>query len=112
MKNLGKARIYLSGAITGCDDYIQHFEAAEKQLTGEGFSVINPARILDQLPKDTTKYEEYMELSMNLLDMCDFICMLEGWEQSRGANREYGYALGMDKTIIKESLLKIEKIKK
>ena len=33
-----------------------------------------------------------------LLDLCDTIYMLKGWEQSCGANREYGYALakGLD----------------
>lgn len=53
------------------------------------------------LPQDTD-YEEYMKMSMCMLDMCDYICMLKGWQDSRGANREYGYALAKDKTIIFE----------
>ena len=47
-----------------------------------------------------TNYEEYMDMSIMLLNMCDCIFMLNGWQQSRGANREYGYALAKDMTII------------
>ena len=32
--------------------------------------------------------------------MCDALIQLEGWEESRGANIEYGYALAADKLII------------
>ncbi|MBO5208498.1 MAG: DUF4406 domain-containing protein [Lachnospiraceae bacterium] len=37
-----------------------------------------------------------------MLDMCDAIYMLDGWQQSCGANRECGYALAKDKIILKE----------
>lgn len=53
------------------------------------------------LPQETT-YEEYMKISMCMLDMCNYIYMLKGWEKSCGANREYGYALASDKTIMFE----------
>ena len=53
------------------------------------------------LPQDTS-YEEYMKMSMCMLDMCDYIYLLKGWQESRGANREYGYALAKDKTIMFE----------
>ncbi|MCD7724909.1 MAG: DUF4406 domain-containing protein [Clostridiales bacterium] len=91
-------KIYISGAITGTDDYMERFEAAEKALTEQGYIVINPAKINAQMPKETT-YEEYMKVSMTLLDMADGIYMLKGWRESLGANREYGYALGKDKVI-------------
>lgn len=45
-------------------------------------------------------YEEYMYIDINLIDLCDAIYMLRGWEMSRGANREYGYASGLGKTIM------------
>lgn len=95
------ARIYLSGAITGTTDYMDRFCKAEKELTEKGYVVINPAKVNSMMPVETT-YEEYMKMSMTMLDMCDYIYMLKGWQQSRGANREYGYALGTDKVIMIE----------
>ena len=92
-------RVYISGPITGVPDYMEKFEAAEKELVEKGFAVVNPAKINYGMPDDMT-YEEYMEIDIKLIDMCDVICMLRGWKMSRGANREYGYALGKGKTII------------
>jgi hypothetical protein len=43
-----------------------------------------------------------MDICLRLLDRCDTIYMLDGWQQSKGANREYGYALAKDMMIIKE----------
>lgn len=94
-------KVYISGAITGTDDYMERFARAEAVLTGIGNSVINPAKVNAQLPKDTT-YEEYMKMSLFMLDMCDTIYMLNGWEKSCGANREYGYAMAKDKIIVFE----------
>lgn len=37
-------RVYISGGITGVDDYESKFEQAEKHLISEGFNVINPAK--------------------------------------------------------------------
>lgn len=43
-----------------------------------------------------------MDVDLQLLDMCDVIYMLKGWQQSLGCNREYGYALAKDIIILKE----------
>ena len=94
-------KIYISGAITGTDDYMDRFADAEEKLKKEGHSVINPAAVNSMLPADTT-YKEYMEMSLTMLDMCDVIYLLKGWEKSCGANREYGYALATDKIILQE----------
>ena len=94
-------KIYISGAITGTDDYMERFAKAEKELTEQGYSVVNPAKVNAQLPEDTS-YEEYMKMSFCMLDMCDSIYMLKGWEKSCGANREYGYAIAKEKTIFIE----------
>ena len=70
-------KIYISGAISGTDDYMERFAKAEKELTEQGYSVVNPAKVNAQLPEDTS-YEEYMEMSFCMLDMCDGIYMLKG----------------------------------
>ena len=94
-------KIYISGAITGTDDYMERFAKAEKQLAEQGYSVVNPAKVNAQLPEDTT-YEEYMKMCFCMLDMCEAIYMLKGWSKSCGSNREYWYAMGNCKTIICE----------
>lgn len=96
------SRVYISGSITGIEDYMENFDKAEKELKSVGFSVVNPAKILSQMPENT-EYEEYMDMSMMMLSMCDSIYMLKGWEKSTGANREYGYALATDITIMRET---------
>ena len=94
-------KIYISGAITGIDDFMERFAKAEKELTDKGYSVVNPAKVNAQLPEDT-RYEEYMKMSFCMLDMCESIYMLQGWEKSCGANLEYGYALAKDMIIMYE----------
>ena len=94
-------KIYISGAISGTDDYMERFSKAEKELAEQGYSVISPAKVNAQLPKDTS-YEEYMKMCFCMLDMCDSICMLKGFEKSCGANRELGYAMAKNMIIMYE----------
>ena len=96
-------KIYISGEITNNPNYKEDFERAEDYLQREypSADIINPALVNSFLPKSTT-YEEYMKMSFCMLDMCDSIYMLQGWEKSCGANREYGYALAKDMIIMYE----------
>lgn len=94
-------RVYISGQITGTDDYIERFARAEEKLIKDGYSVMNPAAVISKMPKDMT-YEECMDMCFAMLDICEAVCMMSGWEKSCGANREYGYALAKDYIILKE----------
>ena len=94
-------KIYISGAISNTDDYMERFAKAEKELNKQGYSVVNPAKVNAQLPEDTT-YEEYMKMSFCMLDMCVAIYMLDGFEKSCGANRELDYAIAKDMIIMYE----------
>ena len=93
-------KLYLSGAITGTDDYMDRFSVAEKSLEVE-HTIINPAKVNAQLPSDTD-YEDYMKMSFCMLDMCDGIYLLKGWEKSCGSNRELGYAMAKGKIILRQ----------
>lgn len=93
-------RVYISGGITGVPDYKERFSEAEKELKEKGHEVISPAKVSDVLP--SMDYEEYMSVDLLLLSMCDAIYMLEGWEKSTGANREYCYAVEKCKMVIEE----------
>lgn len=94
-------RVYISGPITGVEDYNDKFSKAAEFLSKKGYDVINPTVIDDIFPD--LEYEEYMKLDIALLDLSDAIYMLNGWEKSRGSNREYGYALAAGKQIILEA---------
>ena len=93
-------KLYLSGAITGTDDYMDRFSMSEKSLEVE-HTIINPAKVNAQLPSDTD-YEDYMKMSFCMLDMCDGIYLLKGWEKSCGSNRELGYAMAKGKIILRQ----------
>lgn len=97
-------KVYISGAITGTDDYMERFAVAEKMITDAGYTAINPAKINSNLPEGTT-YDEYMKLSMCLLEMCNAICMLDGWEESNGSNVELKYAISHKKTVCFEKMI-------
>lgn len=89
------ARVYISGPITGVENYKALFENAENKLRYMGYEVINPARI----DFECLSWDEYMKVDLELLKMCDAIVMLEGWKNSPGACVERGYALGADKLV-------------
>lgn len=84
-------RIYISGKITGTTDYMERFAEVEERLTKQGHEVINPAKVCATLPI-TLGYEDYMKVCITLLDLCDTIYMMHGWEHSEGAARELSRA--------------------
>ena len=96
-------KIYISGSISNNPNYKEDFERAEDYLQREypKAELINPALVNSFLPKSTT-HEEYMRMSFCMLDMADGVYFINGWEESKGANQEYGYALAKDKTILFE----------
>lgn len=105
--------IYISGKISGREkeEYMKQFADAEKKLTEQGYTVINPARVNAEMPKSTS-YQVYMNMSKTMLEASDIIYMLSGWELSGGANLEFQWALnrGMmfmfeDVEYIKRSML-------
>lgn len=95
-------RVYISGPITGVDDYLWKFAETEKYLKHKGYEVANPAALNSVMPGDAG-YEDYMVMCFALLYLCDAIYMMEGWQGSIGANREYGYALGKGMIILEHT---------
>lgn len=94
-------RVYISGGITGVENYQSVFSAAEETLKAQGCEVINPARTNATLP-ESFSHSEYMDVCFALLDKADAILMLPGYENSRGANQELGYARAKGKVVFSE----------
>lgn len=86
--------VYLSGQITGTNDYRERFDKAYREVS-RYHKAINPVDISDALddvlpyPAD---YEDYMRADLDILKDCDAIYMLRGWTNSNGARREFDFA--------------------
>ena len=91
---------YLSGPITGHKNYRQQFARAAGALKEMGYAVINPAELGAALPLDQMSYEDIMKIDMELLATADYLVQLPGWEDSKGANRELGFAQARDLIVV------------
>lgn len=100
-------RIYLSGAITGIPHYKKDFELVETELLSKGYRyIVNPAELDEVIVNG--EYENFMDVCLKLIDMCDIVVLIPGWKKSAGANREMGYALGKGKEVVTYEDLEIE----
>ena len=105
-------RVYLSGPITDLprEEYTRNFQRAEQHYKTAGYEVVNPVKLgeqlLDLLPE--AKYEDFMIRDLEALRSCTHIALLEGWEDSPGANKEKQEAerLGLEIMQFKEIVKK------
>ena len=91
-------KVYISLPVTGTSDYKERAEAIEKVLTEQGHTVINPVKVCENLPKDTT-HKEIMNICISMLDMCDVAVFAPGWEHSTGCTLEMCRAMNNRITI-------------
>lgn len=91
---------YLSGPITGHKNYRRQFAEAAAALKELGYVIINPAELDQALPVEEMGYEAIMRIDLEILATADYLVQLPGWEDSKGANRELGFALGADKIVV------------
>lgn len=90
--------VYLSGKISGKDNYKEDFKIAEQFLKDFGYIVINPAE-LDEI-SDGLSYEQCLQICYRLVDIADIIFMVSGWQKSKGANAELSYAKSLGKKVM------------
>ena len=81
-------KVYISGPMVG-KDYKNRFAMAEVALEQGGNVAINPARIAT--PHMT--HGQYKEATQDLLDECDAILMLSGWQNIMECNVEFARAM-------------------
>lgn len=99
----GKSRrVFISGPITGTDDYMQRFAEAEQILLEKGYIPVNPTKISALGIEADFSWTEFMAMTLCLLDQCSCIYMLDGWENSRGALLEHSFAKERGYCFVKE----------
>lgn len=90
-------KIYIAGPMTGIEDYNRPaFDGYEIELVAQGLGhiVLNPA-----VHPVGLEHHEYMQLCRPMVEVADEIHLLPGWERSKGAMMEYGWALAGGKSI-------------
>ena len=75
-----KKVIYISGKVTGTSDYADRFSAVEEKPT----------------------WVQYMKYAIAAMMQADYIYMMSGWNQSKGARLEHFLARVLNYNIIYE----------
>lgn len=91
--------VYISGKITGSNNYEIQFEKAEFWLRLKGYKVVNPVKVCKSLV-GVFEDKDFYEIDINLLFKCDCIFMLNGWQNSKGAKTELQVAKTLGKKIM------------
>lgn len=90
-------KIFISGPITDNANYKQQFKTAEEKLKKNGHIVMNPAILPNGF-----EHEEYMKITVAMLEVCDAVLFLEGWFESEGSAIEMTKAIEFKKGMIHE----------
>lgn len=78
-------RIMIAGPMTGFEDFNRPlFNQVADELRERGFIVYNPATL-----PDGWSHDEYLVVTLGWVDEVDGLFMLDGWENSVGAVREF-----------------------
>lgn len=83
-----KPVIFISGPMKGYPNFNRaEFNTEAGILEERGFTVLNPAILPDGLRDD-----QYLNITMSMLAQADAVFLLNGWESSAGATREFDRA--------------------
>ncbi|MFX3547682.1 DUF4406 domain-containing protein [Ralstonia mannitolilytica] len=95
-------RIYIAGPMTGLPELnFPAFHTMAAHLRSLGHHVVNPAEINAD---PSAGWTECMRADIRELVSCTAICLLPGWEKSRGASLEHHIAqsLGFEVMTLEE----------
>ena len=74
--------LYLSGKITGNENYKNDFAAARAKLEQAGYDVCDPTTF--ELPEDAP-WADAMKYDIREMLHCEGVALLPSWEESKGA---------------------------
>ena len=90
------------GTITSKDEIEQKkmaFMQVEAFLVRLGYHVHNPVRCPEK-----KSWNEYMRFSVTSLMTCDYIYLVDGWHQSKGASVELFLGLSLDIPVLNNEI--------
>lgn len=100
-----RQKVYISGPISGLDrkEVIENFSNADLLLRKNGYYTSNPTnalvfkhpriyRLLERVLGKDGAYRTVLVYDLWLLSRSDSICMIDGWQLSRGAKIEEGFS--------------------
>lgn len=92
-------KVYICGPVSGLpyDEVVKKFAQAEQILKGMGVMPINPLHLV---PDPETHWNPAMRACIKGLMDADAILMLDGYQQSKGANVEYELAKVLEMTVL------------
>lgn len=94
--------VYVAGPMTGYTDHnFPAFNKAADKLRSQGYTVFNPA---DHGVVEGATWEDYLRFDITKLIQCDTIYLLEGWENSKGAQLELLIAQKLNMKITVQEL--------
>ena len=117
-------KVYVCGKMTGLPEYnYPKFIEVAENLRQKGFTVYNPVdaqvdletihevdnfmfnRLTGEKPVEEARFEweDYMKASLKMMLECDIVYVLDGYEDSRGANVEIQLAKQLGMYIVTES---------
>lgn len=86
LKMINKNSVYIAGPMTGKPDLnFPAFRKAAKELRSQGYLAVNPAELE---PNQSATWQDCMRKDIAELVKCEFIYLLPGWQESRGATTE------------------------
>ncbi|MCL2233167.1 MAG: DUF4406 domain-containing protein [Treponema sp.] len=94
-------RLYLSGKISGNDNYKEDFAIGRAKLENAGYDVCDPTTF--DLPEDVP-WAEAMKHDICQMLKCDAVALLPNWAHSTGACIEARLAENLGMTVLPLSL--------
>ena len=87
-------KVYISGKITGDENYRAKFLEEENRLLSFGYEPVNPAALV----LTDVSWEDAMKIALKAMLLCEGVSLLPDWVESKGAIIEERLAreLGMD----------------
>jgi hypothetical protein len=99
-----RLKVYIAGPMRNHDDnnFPAFYEAEDFLEKKEIYTVVNPARMDDELyaDKNSIDYKEAMRRDLLEIFECDSLYMLRGWAKSEGALVEHALAIYLNLFIM------------
>lgn len=88
------SKIFLSGPISNQPNHNREaFLDAELRLMQQNHTVLSPANIIPLYQPEQITQEQYLSICFAMIDACDKVYFLKGWEHSKGSRAELDYAI-------------------